>query len=74
MPNAGSVLSDDLNAVPRCSRNKRTDTLRRATHLFLTRADRLNDEPIGVLDGALVQPIHTIEAETLAEISAPAAS
>jgi hypothetical protein len=71
MPNAGSVLSDDLNAVLRNSRNERTDT--RVRYLFLNHADRL-DGQIAVLDGALVQPIHTIEAETLAEISAPIAS
>ena len=73
MPNAGSVLSDDLNAVLRFSRNKRTDTLRRVRYLFFNHADRL-DGQIAVLDGALVEPIHTIEAETLAEISTAIAS
>lgn len=71
MPNADSSLFDDLDEVLRHgSPDKRVDMLRRVTDLFLSDADRLNDEQIGVFDEVLAHLINKIEAKTLAEISA----
>jgi len=70
MPNAASVPSNDLDAVLRDgSPDKRVDLLRRVTDLFLSVADRLNDQQIGAFDGVLVQPINKIEAKAPAEFS-----
>ena len=64
-------LFDDLDEVLRNgSPDKRVDMLRRVTDLFLSDADRLNDQQIGVFDEVLVHLINTIETKTLAEISA----
>src|ERR1035437_1760950 len=43
--------------------------LRQVTDLFLSEADRLNEEQIGVFDDVLVQLIERIETRTLVEIS-----
>jgi hypothetical protein len=63
MPNACSSLFDDPDEVLRHgSPDKRVDMLRRLTDLFLSEADRLNDEQIGLFDGALLL-INKIEAK-----------
>ena len=69
--NAGSsTLFDDLDAALQSgSSQKRVAMLRQVTDLFLSEADRLNEEQIGVFDDVLVQLIDRIEARTLAEIS-----
>jgi uncharacterized protein (DUF2336 family) len=65
-----SSLFDDLDAALHSgSSEKRVAMLRQVTDLFLSEADRLNDDQIGVFDGVLVQLIERIEARTLAEIS-----
>ena len=65
-----SSLFDDLDAALQSgSSEKRVAMLRQVTDLFLSEADRLNEEQIGVFDGILVQLIERIEARTLAEIS-----
>jgi len=64
-------LFDELDEVLRIgSSDKRVDMLRRVTDLFLSDADRLNDQQIGVFDQVLVHLINRIETRTLAEISA----
>ena len=69
--NSGLSLLDDLDDVLRNgSRDKRVDMLRRVTDLFLSDADRLNDEQTGVFDAVLVHLINKIETKALAEISA----
>lgn len=61
---------DDLDAALQSgSSEKRVAMLRRVTDLFLSEADRLNEEQIGVFDGVLVQLIERIETRTLVEIS-----
>jgi uncharacterized protein (DUF2336 family) len=68
--NADSSLFDDLDAALQSgSSEKRVAMLRQVTDLFLSEADRLNEEQIGVFDGVLVQLIARIETRTLAEIS-----
>jgi hypothetical protein len=70
MPNAALVPFDDLDAVPRNgSPDERIDLLRHVTDLFLSMADRLNDEQIGACDGVLVHLINKIEAKVPADIS-----
>ena len=71
MQNAESTsLFDDLDAALQSgSSEKRVAMLRQVTDLFLSEADRLNEEQIGVFDGVLVQLIERIETRTLAEIS-----
>ena len=65
-----SSLFDDLDAALQSgSSEKRVAMLRQVTDLFLSEADRLNEEQIGVFDGVLVQLIERIETRTLAEIS-----
>jgi uncharacterized protein (DUF2336 family) len=65
-----SSLFDDLDAALHSgSSEKRVAMLRQVTDLFLSEADRLNEEQIGVFDGVLVQLIERIETRTLAEIS-----
>src|SRR3979409_1391009 len=65
-----SSLFDDLDAALQSgSSEKRVAMLRQVTDLFLTEANRLNEEQIGVFDSVLVQLIERIEARTLVEIS-----
>jgi len=65
-----SSLFDDLDdALQSGSSEKRVAMLRQVTDLFLSEADRLSEEQIGVFDGVLVQLIERIEARTLAEFS-----
>lgn len=71
MSNSELSLFDDLDDVLRNgSADKRVDMLRRVTDLFLSDADRLNDQQIGVFDEVLGHLINKIETKTLAEISA----
>jgi hypothetical protein len=66
-----SELLDELElAIQGGSAEKRLQTLRRVTDLFLGGADRFSDEPIGVFDDVLVHLINRIEAKALIELSA----
>jgi uncharacterized protein (DUF2336 family) len=56
-------------AVHSGSAEKRVETLRRVTDLFLGEADRLNDEQIEVFDDVLGALIQRIETKALAELS-----
>jgi hypothetical protein len=68
--NADSSLFDDLDAALRSgSSEKRVAMLRQVTDLFLSDADRLNEEQVSVFDGVLVQLIDRIETRTLTGIS-----
>jgi hypothetical protein len=63
MPDAAGSLFDDLDAALQSgSSEKRVAMLRRVTDLFLSEADRLNEEQISVFDNVLVQLIERIEA------------
>jgi uncharacterized protein (DUF2336 family) len=64
-----SLIVELEEAVHSHSAEKRVETLRRVTDLFLGEADRLNDEQIGVFDDVLGQLIQRIETRALAELS-----
>ncbi len=66
-----SELLDELElAIQGSSAEKRLQTLRRVTDLFLGGADRFSDEQIGVFDDVLVHLINKIEAKALIELRA----
>jgi uncharacterized protein (DUF2336 family) len=72
-----SLLVELEEAVQGSSRDKRVETLRRITDLFLSGANRFNDEQISLFDDVLMQLIDRIEAKALHELSeqlAPVAS
>jgi uncharacterized protein (DUF2336 family) len=65
-----SSVFDDLDAALQSgSSEKRVAMLRKVTNLFLSEANRLNEEQIGIFDDVLVQLIERIETRTLVEIS-----
>ena len=69
-PVCNSLIVELEGAFQSHSSEKRVETLRRITDLFLSDADRLNDEQIGVFDDVLGQLIQRIETKALAELSA----
>jgi uncharacterized protein (DUF2336 family) len=70
MANVNNSLIVELEeAVHSHSAEKRVETLRRVTDLFLGESDRLNDEQIGLFDDVLGKLIHRIETKALAELS-----
>jgi uncharacterized protein (DUF2336 family) len=70
MPAVSNSLIIELEeAVQSRSADKRIETLRRITDLFLVEADRLNDEQISVFDDVLGKLIHRIETKAVAELS-----
>jgi uncharacterized protein (DUF2336 family) len=64
-----SLIIELEAAVHDSSSEKRVQTLRRITDLFLGEADRLNDEQIAVFDDVLGALIQRIETKALAELS-----
>ncbi len=64
------IITELENALKSGSSEKRIETLRRVTDLFLTDADRLNDAQITVFDDVLGHLIQRIEAKALIELSA----
>lgn len=72
MPVATSaVLIAELEgAVKNGSAQRRVQMLRQITDLFLSDADRLNENQIGVFDDVLIRLIERMEARTLAQLSA----
>ena len=71
MTNAASaVLIAELEgAVNGGSPERRVKMLRQVTDLFLSDADRLNENQIGVFDDVLVRLIERMESRTLAQLS-----
>ena len=65
----GSLIAELEDAIQRGSREKRAETLRRVTDLFLSDANRLNDQQIEVFDEVLGRLARNIEEKTLAELS-----
>jgi uncharacterized protein (DUF2336 family) len=67
---AEQSLIDDLeSAIKSGSQDKRVDTLRRITDLFVVNADRLNDREVDVFNDVLEHLVARIESKTLAELS-----
>lgn len=64
-----SVIAELETAIRQSSPEKRIETLRRVTNLFLGDADRLNDQQIEVFDDVLVCLIQRIENEALVQLS-----
>ncbi len=64
-----SLIFELEEAVQSRSTERRVETLRRVTDLFLGEADRLNNAQIEVFDDVLVKLIERIENKALAELS-----
>jgi uncharacterized protein (DUF2336 family) len=72
---ASAVLIAELEgAVSGGSPERRVQMLRQVTDLFLSDADRLNENQIGVFDDVLVRLIERMESRTLAQLSATLSS
>jgi len=65
----GALIAELEEAVHSHSAERRVETLRRVTDLFLGESDRLNDEQIGLFDDVLGKLIQRIETKALAELS-----
>ncbi len=64
-----SLLAELEVAVKTGTPEKRVETLRRVTNLFLDESNRLNEEQIGVFDDVLVHLIQRIETKALVQLS-----
>lgn len=64
-----SIVDELEDAISHGSSERRIDTLRRITDLFLEQSDRLNDIQIGLFDDVLGHFVERIESRTLAELS-----
>lgn len=64
-----SLLGELEQAIADGTPEKRTETLRRVTDLFLGEADRLSDEQVSVFDDVLVHLIKRVEQKALAQLS-----
>jgi uncharacterized protein (DUF2336 family) len=64
-----SLIAELEDAIQSGSKDRRVDTLRRITDLFVAEADRLNDKQIEVFDEVLGHLIKRIESKALAELS-----
>jgi uncharacterized protein (DUF2336 family) len=64
-----SLIAELEDAIQSGSKDKRVDTLRRVTDLFVADADRFNEQQINVFDDVLGHLIKRIEAKALAELS-----
>jgi uncharacterized protein (DUF2336 family) len=69
MPQTQSLIAELEDAVQSGSKERRIDTLRRVTDLFLTSSNRLNSEQIEVFDDVLGHLVRRVEARALAELS-----
>src|ERR1700733_8444110 len=69
MPDGLSLIAELEDAIQSGSKDRRVDTLRRVTDLFVADADRLNDQQIEVFDDVLGHLIKRMEAKALAELS-----
>jgi hypothetical protein len=64
-----SLISELEDAIQSGSKDKRVDSLRRITDLFVAEANRLNDQQIDVFDDVLCHLIKRIEGKALEELS-----
>jgi uncharacterized protein (DUF2336 family) len=65
-----SLIADLEDSIKSGSQNRRVETLRRVTDLFLSGADRLNEAQVGVFDDVLCHLIKRIETKAVAKLSA----
>ena len=64
-----SLIGELEDAIKSGTSEKRVETLRRVTDLFLNDADRLNETQIGLFDDVLCHLIKRIETKALVELS-----
>src|ERR1700716_2349318 len=64
-----SIIGELEDAIKTGSSEKRVETLRRVTDLFLNDADRLNETQIDLFDDVLCHLIKRIESKALVELS-----
>jgi uncharacterized protein (DUF2336 family) len=64
-----SLIAELEDAIQSGSSERRVETLRRVTDLFLNDADRLNEAQIGLFDDVLCHLIKRIETKALVELS-----
>ena len=64
-----SLIADLEDAIQSGSKDRRVETLRRITDLFVADADRLSDQQIDVFDDVLGHLIKRIEGKALADLS-----
>ena len=64
-----SLLAELEVSVKNGTPEKRVDTLRRVTNLFLEGSDRFNEQQISVFDDVLVHLIQRIESKALVQLS-----
>lgn len=64
-----SLIAELEQAIQSGSKDKRVETLRRITDLFVADADRFNDQQIEIFDDVLGRLIKRIEGKALAELS-----
>jgi uncharacterized protein (DUF2336 family) len=70
VPLGAAALASDLEQAVRLGTpERRVEMLRKMTDLFLSDADRLNENQIKVFDDVLVRLMERIEARTLAQLS-----
>jgi uncharacterized protein (DUF2336 family) len=69
MSSQQSLIGELEDAIKGGSSEKRVETLRRVTDLFLNDADRLNEAQIGLFDDVLCHLIKRIETKALMELS-----
>ena len=62
-------VSEIEQSIQTGSRERRVDSLRKVTNLFLSSADRYNNEQIDVFDNVLCRLAEKIETRALAELS-----
>ena len=67
---SAALVADLETAMRSGSPERRVQMLRQMTDLFLSDADRLNEQQISVFDGVLVRLIERVEERTLAKLSA----
>lgn len=64
-----SLIAELENAVHSGSVDKRIATMKRVTDLFLSGAEQLNDEQVGLFDNVLLHLVKCVETRALAELS-----
>src|SRR5437016_5198648 len=64
-----SLTAELEDVINNGSADKRVETLRRVTDLFLGESDHLSDQQVGVFDDVLVHLIHRIETKALVQLS-----
>jgi uncharacterized protein (DUF2336 family) len=69
MPAQDSLIAALEESLKSGSSEKRVDTLRRVTDLFLDDSDRLNEQQVKVFDDVLVHLIERIERKALVQLS-----